>query len=807
MKNFQLIVALCGIVICAKSAQPVNQEIRYEANEANEVYLVWGVNDWQTLEKKELPEGSYIKDKLMYTLMTEKENGFFSVNLKVKQGTVIDFVFRITKGPHDVPSDIWDVNSALQKDYHTLAFNDNTTLITSHIVIKPKQQLSVLNYAWPILFIVIIIATAFFILKRYRFKDLSLKPGPRKIIISSAGIVLFVLFMIRASVSLLGWNLYYHPFEFMPQLLWAGFYDYIYVVFITLLFILLLFFFRTCPRVQKSIVYLFLTVGLISVVAAILNIRIVEMIGKPFNFRWFYYSGFLNSSDSKAAMASNVSLPYILNIMAVCLAMVIAGVMVIYALEFFLQKYKLRKVLLITFVCLNVGYAIIAQNVLKIGKWDYNKLANPVIAFLESVNPFICNPELYTMEVPDSLQTFGKVKENSFEFPAGFSKKIKNLIVLVLESTPAEYIQPYDQKFKVTPELEKYLSNSIVFDNVYAHSPATNKSMVSLLGSVYPWLSYTSITQEHPCIRIPSISSELKKRGYRTAFFNSGDNRFQKANEFLSQRKLDEIKDCKTLSCKKQFEEKDNNWDPLDGMNDECTGDALLSWVKQKNNNPFFAMMWTYQTHYPYYASGPEKNYAIYDPILNRYLNAVNHSDFVLGKILGELKRSGLFMSTLVVVVGDHGEAFGRHNQTTHASNIYEENLHVPLIFINPAFNGERKKEIGGMVDVAPTIMAIMGNAAAEKWQGQNLFVPSKNKRTYFFCPWSDYLFGYREGDKKYIYNATKDITEMYDLKKDPGETCNLASAAEIKICHQKLAAWIQYQNKFMSEVLKPTSK
>ena len=244
----------------------------------------------------------------------------------------------------------------------------------------------------------------------------------------------------------------------------------------------------------------------------------------------------------------------------------------------------------------------------------------------------------------------------------------------------------------------------------------------------------------------------------------------------------------------------------LDGMDDECTGDKLIEWVKTNPEKPFFGMMWTYQTHYPYYSSREEKKYNTTDPILNRYLNAVHHSDFVLGKIIEALKKSGLFESTLIVVTGDHGEAFGRHGQTTHASHIYEENLHIPCIFINPAFKKETHAGIGGMIDIAPTILNILGMPQPDQWQGKSLFTATKNDRTYFFCPWSDYLFGYREGNLKYIFNATENTTEMYDLQNDPQESKNLASAQPEKAdqCRECLAAWVQYQNKFMDALLNP---
>ncbi len=806
MKKLQLLGLLCCVLFYSMRAQTVDQEICYSSENANEVFLVWGINEWQYPDKKDIPQGSFIKDGLVNTKMTKKEDGLFSLNLKVKPGTKIDYVFRITKGPKDIPSDIWDVNVKPLKDYHSVAFNDNTTLIHSKIIIKPKQQLSVLDYAWTIFFFLLFAAIAFFSIKKYKYKDMLLKPGPAKIIVAVGGVVLVLLFLIRASVSLLGWDLYYHPFKYLSLFFLVGFYDHLYMVGLTLLFVALVLVFRKHSRVQKSLVLLFLSIGLVSVIAGILNIRVVDMLGKPFNYRWFYYSGFLNSPDSKAAVASNISASYILNIVVICLAAVIAGILVIYFTEWLLQRYRIRKLTLISFIGINVGYTIVAQVSLKGYKWDYDHLANPVVAFLGSMNPFVPNSELYSMKIPDSLQVFDQLKDLDPKTSVQYGSKIKNVIIVVLESTAAEYVQPYDQKFKITPELEKYLPQSIVFENMYAHTPATNKSMVSLMGSVYPWLSYTSITQEHPNIKIPTISSELKAKGYRTAFFNSGDNRFQKANEFLSNRKFDEIKDCKSLDCQSQFEVKDDKWDGLDGIDDECAGNALLSWIEKDASKPFFAMMWTYQTHYPYYTSGNEKNYTPNDSILNRYLNAVNHSDMVLGKIIEELKAKRLFESTLVVVIGDHGEAFGEHNQITHASKIYEENLHIPFVLINPAFTGERRSGIGGMVDVAPTIMNVIGFDPNEKWQGQSLFVSTHNKRTYFFCPWSDHLFGYREGNKKYIYNATKDITEVYDLEKDPNETKNLVPAEDVTVSHQTLAAWVQYQDQYMNGILKPSN-
>jgi lipoteichoic acid synthase len=777
------------------------QEIRFSSANANEVFFVWGINYWQNQDKALWPQGTFLKDNLLYTPM-KKEEGFFSVKLDVKTKTQIDYVFWITKGPRNSKCDVWDINLP-NKDYHLFTYHNSITLVESKVNIVPKESLSILDFSGRILIFSIFIFAVCFLLKKYRFNELAFKMDALTVVISFGGILALTLFFIRASVLWISWDMYFHPIDNLPKLLGAGFYDLLYVLVLTSLFAGLILALRKFPKIKTILMYSFILVGILSIVAGILNIKIVEMLGKPFNYRWFYYSDFLNSSDSKAALSSNISGDYILNIICICAAVIISGVLIVGILEIILQKYKLKYVLLTILVLLNVTYITYAKKSVASNKWEYDKLANPVTAFLESVNPFDSSPSLFTMELPDSLKIFEgagekPVSKRDFNFPT----KIKNVILFVMESTPAEYIQTYKSKYSVTPELDKYISNAVVFENVYAHAPATNKTMVTLLGSLYPWLSYNSVTQEHPDVKTPTLSSELKKQGYRTSFFNSADNHFQRAGEFLGNRSFDEIKDCKTLKCAQQFQVKDEKWDGLDGMDDECTGDELMSWINKDREKPFFTMMWTYQTHYPYYATGEEKLYCDRDPILNRYLNAVHHSDQVLGKLLDELKKNGLSESTLVVVVGDHGEAFGTHNQTTHASHIYEENLHVPCIFINPQIKAERNAGIGGLSDVAPTIMNMLGFQSPKKWEGKDLFASDKNGRVYFFSPWSDYLFGYREGHMKYIVNASKGITEIYDLEKDPEELNNLASTTEdILPYHQRLASWIQYQNKYMDEL------
>jgi len=778
------------------------QEIRYVNKEAGQVFFVWGINNWKFPPKNLWPAGSFIKGKLLYTPMI-KENEDFSVKLNLKPNTTVDYVFWISKGLKNKTTDVWDNHQPLYKDYHTLVLDKNVAIVESVIKVRPKEALSILDFSWHILITVLVLLLGYLVIRKYFRKKTIVKNNPSVTIMSFAVIEFLVLFFIRPSVLGISWDLYNNPVEFAPQMFWTGLYDLYYVCILTVLFLIILIPLKKYPVMQISVVFLFIALGIFSIVAGLLNIRIVEILGKPFNYQWLYYSDFLRGDESKTAISANISSSYITDLIVLSLAAIIAGMLTISISHILLQKSFVRKIFLYSSGILCVLYLFFSEKVIQFNKLDHDKLANPVWAFLKSANPFSSSPALFTMTVADSLKGFDKNKKNRRNISlAKSSAKIKNVIVFVLESTPAEYIESYGGKYLVTPELQRQSLNSIIFENIYAHAPGTNLSMVSLLSSVYPALTFSSITEKYPDMDMATIPSELKKTGYRTAFFNSADNRFQNAEEFLINRDLDMIKDCRDNNCEKF--EFITNYDFMNGKDDDCTAKEMMNWIEKDKTKPFFAVMWTYQTHYPYFFSGVDSVYYAPDRTFNRYLNALHHSDYVLGKLIVDLKSNNLFESTLIVVVGDHGEAFGRHNQTTHACKIYEENLHIPCIFINPAFTSQKYSSLGGLIDIAPTIMNTLGFEAPEKWQGENLLNKNKNSRVYFFAPWSDYLFGYREGDHKFIYNATKDLTEIYDLKNDPEENRNLAPylPAKKQLCHQRLAAWTQYVNKFMEVTL-----
>ncbi|MDQ3047306.1 MAG: sulfatase-like hydrolase/transferase [Bacteroidota bacterium] len=808
MNNFFPLLILFASTFCAANTSPVitTQEIHFRAENASEAFIVWGMNGWTQADSSLHPEGSFMKDGLLCSPMILSQNEF-QVLLKVPRNSTLDFVFWISKGPRGQSVDLWDTNQQPFKDYHLLAEQNNVLTITSALSVLPKAPLSITDFGFPVLIFSSLLFLTFYFLRKRKLTSSVTVYRSNRIIVISAFLLFLGLLLTRPSVSGSSWIFYLHPFDNAGKIFTEAYYDSILVFMLLSLFLILSFLFRNYNKIQMGIAISCSVLCLLVFSIGILNIRVVELLGKPFTYQWLYYSDFLKSADAKAAVSANVSSDYLLNFVCILLSFFFLGMLLI-GISGIIRIRPVHKKVILSFCSILIfGYLFYSGTTIRSQNVDYSKLANPVVEFAASVNPFSFGPSLFTMEVEDSLKF--QLNTSSRKEPGHPAAGIKNVIFFVLESTPAEYISAYGSKYNVTPELDAYLSSSVKFNNVYAHAPATNNSMVSILASVYPWISYSTITQEHPGINLPTISSELKHRGYRTGFFNSADNRFQKADEFLSVRKFDKINDCRAHSCEAPgFIIKDENWEFLNGKDDECTQNEMVDWIFMDPAKPFFAMMWTYQTHYPYFVSGTSVLYEGSDSTLNKYLNAVHHSDLVFGKMMKSLKEKGILDSTLVVVVGDHGEAFGRHDQITHASKIYEENLHVPCMFIHPSFKGETSSSIGGLIDISPTVLDLLGIDPPKEWQGKSLFNRTENDRVYFFAPWSDYLFGYREKNYKYIYNATRNETEIYDLNTDPMEERKInVSSEQERICHQRMASWAQYVNGSMDKLFSSQAK
>jgi arylsulfatase A-like enzyme len=216
----------------------------------------------------------------------------------------------------------------------------------------------------------------------------------------------------------------------------------------------------------------------------------------------------------------------------------------------------------------------------------------------------------------------------------------------------------------------------------------------------------------------------------------------------------------------------------------------------QERDGRFLAYLKLFRPHAPYYTpeslpdgwrrpfSPQASDYTItdfnpsgerYTLVRNRYDNAVNFVDHQLGRLLAHLDGSGLAKDTAIVLVADHGEAWGQRGWFAHGFQNYEEFLEVPLIVHRPGQTAEVDDRMVSLMDVAPTVLDLLGLPPYANHQGGSLL---EGEERHVF--WADSnsaarLTTLQLGAWKYTENRVTAEATLFDMASDPGERKNLA--------------------------------
>ena len=370
-----------------------------------------------------------------------------------------------------------------------------------------------------------------------------------------------------------------------------------------------------------------------------------------------------------------------------------------------------------------------------------------------------------------------------------------NVVLIVLESVAARWTGLHNPLYATTPTLRAESARSAVADNFYAHIGRSSNSMVAMLLSTYPKLDFQEVTQQYQDLPGTSLATMFRSRGYRTTFVTPSDMAWAGWRGFLEGHGFDDVLDYRDLACPEMV----SSW----GVEDRCMVDEVVDLIGDAGARPFFVTAWTTQTHHPYEPSPgvPLLNLLREatpdDWELGRYLNVVHETDRHLARIFEAIRRAGLEQDTLIVVTGDHGQAFGYPHETyVQGRTVYEEDVHVPLMVWYPRKYKAtaRVPGVGSHVDLAPTITDLIGLPAAPDWQGRSLFDESHSRRAYFYVAETHFRLAVREANWKYIYSVHDGRDELYDLQTDPLEQRNVAAQHPDRCdrLRQRLAAWTE---------------
>ena len=123
----------------------------------------------------------------------------------------------------------------------------------------------------------------------------------------------------------------------------------------------------------------------------------------------------------------------------------------------------------------------------------------------------------------------------------------------------------------------------------------------------------------------------------------------------------------------------EDRYQSIERRGGEVIGRAL-DWLTTHRDGPFFIWIHLYDAHDPYDPPEPYKTRYASAP----YDGEIAYVDAAVGKFLSWLRLRGLYDGALIAVMADHGEALGEHGEATHGIFLYDETIHVPLLFKLP---------------------------------------------------------------------------------------------------------------------------
>ena len=346
----------------------------------------------------------------------------------------------------------------------------------------------------------------------------------------------------------------------------------------------------------------------------------------------------------------------------------------------------------------------------------------------------------------------------------------RNILLLTIDTLRADHVGAYGYGRARTTALDKIAAGGALFERAFAAAPITLPSHATLITGRYPPGHGARDNGMRVSETVPTLATELHTKGFATAAFVAA---FPLDHQFGLSRGFDVYGDRLPRGADGRLA---NERPAADVVND------AIAWLRRNGGSPgpspqppapFFLWVHLFEPHAPYGDPSSAR------PILDRYDEEIATADHEAGRLISALGPAAA--NTLIVVAGDHGEAFGEHGEYAHSIFVYDTTLRVPLMMSGPGIPaGTRVSDPVTLADVAPTVMRALGSPMRDV-DGIDLSpafsrtpLPQRELYAESFAPLVEFgwapLRSVRAGNWKVIA-APK--PELFDVANDPGEQVN----------------------------------
>jgi arylsulfatase A-like enzyme len=336
-------------------------------------------------------------------------------------------------------------------------------------------------------------------------------------------------------------------------------------------------------------------------------------------------------------------------------------------------------------------------------------------------------------------------------------------------------------------------ATGITWENAYAPAPHTGKSVYSSQTGQYGPAKVSNPITITSRKNTDCIANNFKNAGYRTSYIAA--NYFH----FYGVQRLKDSCDYDVMFDSRQIGKSESDYINGLGTDEAAMFSRAITWATE-SSEPFFMTLQTVLPHWPYIAPPSWSSPAVSkNDRLQQYRNSLSYVDGSLNRFIDQLEQRGLRERSIIVLFGDHGEAFSEHpNNLIHGAELYEENVRIPFVISNPKLipTASTSRSLASLVDIGPTLFDMMGMSwNSSRVDGISLFAAPANRMVFMVSDLVGDKYGVRDGEYKFIYLPPGPRSLLFNLKDDPQERKNLTKQLPERTAFytNAIQSWIDY--------------
>lgn len=358
-----------------------------------------------------------------------------------------------------------------------------------------------------------------------------------------------------------------------------------------------------------------------------------------------------------------------------------------------------------------------------------------------------------------------------------------HVFIVMIESFNQSFVQTKSPEGKeYIPYFNSLISKGVYVERFYGNATQTSRGQFAILCGVIPSYLHKIFLKYHDN-NFECLSDILKQNGYTNLFFKAYKSlSFDNTGQFVRKRGFDYSHGMESSFITEEDKKYIWGWGLQDDRFYIKFFDFLDQVQKDKETkgdfNKYFGALTTVSNH-GWYDKVPveqREHYPKADNTKQHYANSLYVTDKYLKTFFAELRKRDYLENSVVILVGDHGVAMGRRGSFSNEQLYHEDIFRTPFLLLWDKIQPKQIKGTASQLDIAPTVLDILGIQQEVQFMGESLFVKSDSHFTpiYHIQPYDGRYWVYIEWPLKYVVHFHTQKRLAFNLEQDPHEEHNI---------------------------------